>query len=121
MKTDEIKTWLKKNFGLKKVRVRSSLTKIPYFIAWIPSENTPHKTGVPPIYTEEFPLTFRQICLRVIYGENCGFAGGGCAGYVRHHDIAMYEKEWDIAIERMNIKLAAQVAGEKAIEIINEK
>lgn len=99
MNTKEIKTWLKATFGLKALSVTSMQTKNPYLTAHIrPIGPTPTKVGQTFAYPEEFPLDFRRLCLRVIYGEDCTFSHGGCAGNVRHHQISMHEEHWNRAI-----------------------
>lgn len=95
MTTNEIKKWLKETFGLKKVRIRSTLTKHPYFTAWIPYEG-PQMT-----YPETFELNFREVALKVIYGPEWKSIPGreGNAGNVNDHSIAMHEHEWDKLIQ----------------------
>lgn len=108
MNTREIKSWLKKTFNLKKVRITSTQTKNPYFTAWIPSLN-PHSMGKA-IYAEEFPLEFRELALKVIYGDTWKSLPGreGNAGNVNGHSIAMKETEWNNLIATWDTILAAK-------------
>ena len=106
MTTKEIKKFLKETFGLKNMRVQSTLTKRPYFTAWIPSDNR-HLVHGPMTYSSEFPLSFRQMALRVIYGDDCKFAETGGAGNVNAHSVAMHEPEWNKLIERWTVEVNA--------------
>ncbi len=99
MTTAEIKKFLKTEFKLKTVRVNSTLTKHPYLRANICPEGDARTQLT---YTEEFPLAFRQLALKVIYGDQCDFSKDGNAGNVNSHGISMHETEWQSLITRWN-------------------
>jgi hypothetical protein len=105
MNTREIKKWIKETFGLKTIRINSTLTKHPYFTAWIPSDNR-HLIHAPLSYSSEFPMEFRELALSVIYGPTWKSLPGreGNAGNVNAHSVAMHESEWVKLIERWNEK-----------------
>lgn len=98
MKAKEIKQFLSKTLGIKDLSVTTGASG--HFIgARIKSVNL--SIHEPLKYNSEFPLEFRQICLREIYGPDCAFADGGNAGNVRPHDIAMSGPQWKKAIEKI--------------------
>jgi hypothetical protein len=107
MNTREIKAWLKKTFDLKKVRITSTQTKNPYFTAWIPSDDRFSNVAT---YSEQFPLEFRELALKVIYGDTWKSLPGreGNAGNVNGHSIAMKETEWNNLIATWDTILAAK-------------
>jgi hypothetical protein len=86
MKSTEIKKILKEKFNLS-VRVHTGVSKNPFIRASLGYDN--------PV---KFPLSFRQKCLRVIYGEDCTFAENGNAGNVAPHMIAMHSQQWEKAL-----------------------
>lgn len=93
MTSKTIKDFFKNKYGLKKVRVESGKH---YVRAWIMSEKSVSYND-PLVYKELFPLEFRVKCLDIIY-PGADFNKLGCAGNVRHHDIAMHRDQWEKAM-----------------------
>ena len=43
----------------------------------------------------EFPVEFRRLCLRTIYGDKFEIRPSACAGNVGQYSVAMYPHEWE--------------------------
>ena len=91
MKSNDIKKFFAK-LG-NKVRVRTGTGKGQWIGVWIPCDKgNIHQLvySVPP-----FALDLRVACLKIIYGDDCQFAGSGNAGNVRNYDISMTLPQWE--------------------------
>lgn len=97
MNSKTVKKFCKEKLGLE-VRVRTIASKAAWIEAWIPSK----RQGMDLVYSKEFPVNFREACLRRVYGEDTckTFVDRGwCAGNVSKHSISLLPGEWELVIQ----------------------
>ncbi len=93
MKSNEIKSILKKNFGLTSVSVRA----IPGVgRQWIHARivpNPPARVLDALIYTATFPEVLRRACISAVYGDEMA-QKQSAAGNIGAYSISLYADQW---------------------------
>lgn len=94
--TNEIKKWLKENLGVIS-KGNTSSGKSQWQSFHVPCDHLPNP-HVLQYSLPEFPVEFRRLCLRVIYGDKFEIHSLACAGNVGRYSVAMMPAQWEQVI-----------------------
>lgn len=96
--TNEIKKWLKDKLGVT-VKGNTSAGKSKWQSFHVPCDRQPigHLQSLQ-YSLPEFPVDFRVLCLRTIYGDKFEIHPMACAGNVSRYSIAMVPHQWEQVI-----------------------
>lgn len=110
MKTNEIKKFLKEVLGVT-TKGNTSSGKGKWQSFRVPCDRLPNP-HVLQYSLPEFPVEFRHLCLRTIYGDKFEIHPLACAGNVARYSIAMHQHEWEhvigVWLNRMDTKRIAE-------------
>ena len=95
--TNEIKKWLKENLGVT-VKGNTSAGRQHWQSFHVPCDRLPNP-HVLQYSLPEFPVEFRRLCLRTIYGDKFEIHPLACAGNVGRYRVAMVPHEWEKVME----------------------
>ncbi len=104
--TNQIKKWLKENVGVT-VKGNTSSGRSQWQSFRVPCDNLPNP-HVLQYSLPEFPVEFRRLCLRTIYGDKFEIHPLACAGNIGRYSVAMVPVQWEQVIaEWPAVKAAA--------------
>ena len=112
--TNEIKKFLKEALGVT-VKGNTSSGKQHWQGFYVPCDKNV-SVHVLQYSLPEFPVEFRRLCLRTIYGDKFEIHPLACAGNVGRYSIAMVPSQWEtVMVEWPNlireVEIAATVLG----------
>lgn len=116
--TNEIKKWLKAKLGVTALG-NTSAGKAKWQSFRVPCDRLPNP-HVLQYSLPEFPVEFRRLCLRTIYGDKFEIHEQACAGNVGKFSVAMVPHQWERVITEwdltttMNKQIADQDFGAAA-------
>ena len=112
--TNEIKKFLKEVLGVT-AKGNTSAGRAQWQSFYVPCDKNV-SVHVLRYSLPEFPVEFRRLCLRTIYGDKFEIHPLACAGNVGRYSIAMVPSQWEtVMVEWPNlireVEIAATVLG----------
>ena len=101
--TTEIKQFCKNVLGCT-VKGNTSAGKAKWQWVYVPCDRLPN-IHVLQYSLPEFPVEFRRLCLRTIYGEKFEIHPLACAGNINRYSVAMQPAQWETVIAEMESRL----------------
>jgi hypothetical protein len=110
--TNEIKKFLKEALGVT-AKGNTGAGRTQWQSFYVPCDRLPNPHTLQ-YSLPEFPVEFRHLCLRTIYGDKFEIHPLACAGNVGRYSIAMVPSQWEMVIglwlNRMDTKRLAECA-----------